>query len=404
MTALTFVLICLVSPAALALSYRDVGATQWARNYIAWVTSQQYGQRRLLDDYAGTAFKPAQPITRAQLARALVLAAHRQNDTFTPAALSDVPADHPYYRDIQIALELSLMSASGGQFRPDASALVWEADRGAVLVTRLLYPTQDWSMLRTLNPRNWRPNPGWDTGAPSYLATEVAARFLGFRFNHPYGSEALEMFPTEPMRRDEVALTLYRILHVSVWQVYSLRRFDLVQFPVLSARQKQILTFAFKYVGYPFVYAGEYPTNNSPYGYQAHGGFDCSGFTWWVMKITFGYPIPVTQRSAAQMAAVAKPRITRAQLQAGDLIFFGPAGPKSTAASIYHAALYIGNGWFIHSTGSTDGVSLASLDWQGWGWNTDFAWGRRLLSAAELPPPPAPSPTPTPTPSPSPSG
>ncbi len=40
----------------------------------------------------------------------------------------------------------------------------------------------------------------------------------------------------------------------------------------------------------------------------------------------------------------------------GDLIFFGPNGPKSTAASIYHAALYLGNGWFIQSTGSLDGV------------------------------------------------
>ena len=62
------------------------------------------------------------------------------------------------------------------------------------------------------------------------------------------------------------------------------------------------------------------------------------------------------------MAERAKPRITRKQLQCGDLIFFGPKGPKSNVESIYHVGLYLGNGWFIHSTGSTDGVTLSSLD------------------------------------------
>jgi hypothetical protein len=65
------------------------------------------------------------------------------------------------------------------------------------------------------------------------------------------------------------------------------------------------------------------------------------------------------------------------------LIFFGPKGPRSTVASIYHAALYLGHGWFIQSTGSTDGVSLASLNTSGY-YKTYFAWGRRVLKASEL--------------------
>lgn len=402
---------CVWAPQAGARTYADVGAKHWAKSYIDWVTEQRIGERRLLDDFSGARFKPGQSLTRAQLARALVLAARRQDDEVKPLALIDVPTDHPYYREIQIAVRLQLLGTFGKEFRPEAPVLVWQADRAAVMLAKLLHPTQDWSMLRSLNPSVWRPNPDWSTGAPSYFATEVAARALGFRFNHPYGSEKLELFPTEPIRRDEVAYTLYQALRLSSWQVYSLRRFNSVTLPPLSDRQREILSFAFKYVGYPFVYAGEYPSQKSPYGYQEHGGFDCSGFTWWVMKITFKYPIPVTQRSAAQMAAAAKPRITRAKLQPCDLIFFGPKGPKSAAGSVYHAGLYIGNGWFFHSTGSTDGVSLASLDWQGWGWNSDFAWGRRLLKAGELAPPPSPSPTPvvtptaagTPTPSPVPS-
>ena len=59
-------------------------------------------------------------------------------------------------------------------------------------------------------------------------------------------------------------------------------------------------------------------------------------------------------------------------------------------------SLYLGNGWFIQSTGSTDGVSLASLDSSTY-WKSAFAWGRRLLTPGELPPTPTPSPSPTPT-------
>ena len=99
------------------------------------------------------------------------------------------------------------------------------------------------------------------------------------------------------------------------------------------------------------------------------------------------------------MAAVAKPRITRDKLKCGDLIFFGPKGPNSSVNSIYHAGLYLGRGWFIHSTGSSDGVTLAvaqhlqllQVDVR---LGPAGAQGRRSSSC----------PTPSPSPSPSPSG
>ena len=43
----------------------------------------------------------------------------------------------------------------------------------------------------------------------------------------------------------------------------------------------------------------------------------------------------------------------------------------------------MGRGWFIHSTGSSDGVTIASLN-QSTYWSTYFAWGRRVLTKAEL--------------------
>jgi cell wall-associated NlpC family hydrolase len=137
-------------------------------------------------------------------------------------------------------------------------------------------------------------------------------------------------------------------------------------------------------VGYPYIWGGEYPTLDSTYGAQAHGGVDCSGFVRWVLKMNFGYPIPDSQRTAAAMAAAAKPRISRAKLVPGDIIFFGPKGTKSSAASVFHTAIYLGNGWFVESSSAFDGVTLANLGWPGWYFQKDFAWGRRVLSPAQL--------------------
>ena len=119
------------------------------------------------------------------------------------------------------------------------------------------------------------------------------------------------------------------------------------------------------------------------------------------MKMHFGYDsITVNQRGAHDMAAVARPRITRDKLQCGDLIFFGPKGPGSSVNSIYHAALYLGRGWFIHSTGSSDGVTLASL-------NTSVLERQLRLGSSSAQAgragPAVPSPSPSPSSSPSPS-
>lgn len=378
-------LAALAAPIARAQTYSDVPKGQWARSAIDWVTDYGPDGNKLLDDYHGVAFKPDQAITRAQLARALVIACGRQSDDVpVPVTLADVPPEHPYWLDIQVAIKLRLLSATKGEFHPDQAAMAWQVDRAVMRTLKVIHPEKDWTMLTALYPKTWEPDTGWKTGAPQYLSSEAAARFLGLRFNHPATADAQELSPRDAMGRDEVAYILRAALNLPTWRLDGLKRFNAVTLPALSDRQKQIVAFALKYVGYPYVWAGEYPTPDSPYGAQAHGGFDCSGFVWWVMKIGMRYPIPDTQRTAAQMAGAAKPRITRAKLVPGDLIFFGSSGPESTVASIYHAGLYLGNGWFIHSTGSADGVSLSSLNWTDWTWHHDFAWGRRVLKSGEF--------------------
>jgi cell wall-associated NlpC family hydrolase len=63
------------------------------------------------------------------------------------------------------------------------------------------------------------------------------------------------------------------------------------------------------------------------------------------------------------------------------VMFFGAHGPASKPSEIDHAALYLGNGWFIQSSGQ--GVTLLPFD--GW-YAKSFAWGRRPLREANLAP------------------
>jgi cell wall-associated NlpC family hydrolase len=385
-------LLVLAAPAP-AKSYSDVPKSHWARSYIASVTNRAAAGHRLLDDY-GTQFKPERAITRELLARSIVLASGHYGDRIKAVEIADVPKGYRYYTVIQLAVHEGYMAVDkDGNFRPTEKVSAAAAETAVIRWLKEKYASSDWSLLSTLSPTRWQPNTGWKTGAPSYLASIVASRQLELRFNHSTDGDGHEVTPQEPIDRGEIAYLFYRAYEVAGdWQLYGLAGFKTISFPPLTDRQKQIVKFALKYVGYPYIWGGEYPTRNSPYGAQKAGGFDCSGFVFYVMKMHFGYSsITVNQRGAHDMAAVAKPRITRDKLKCGDLIFFGPKGPKSSVNSIYHAALYLGRGWFIHSTGSSDGVTLGSLNNSSY-YKSMFAWGRRVLKPSELVlPSPSPS-------------
>ena len=72
-------------------------------------------------------------------------------------------------------------------------------------------------------------------------------------------------------------------------------------------------------------------------------------------------------------------RIAFDDLEPADVLFFGARGPKSKPAQVDHTGIYLGNGWFIHSSGY--GVAVARLD--GW-YASSFAWARRPLTEAKL--------------------
>ena len=256
----------------------------------------------------------------------------------------------------------------------------------AKLVTSLGLGRAAWRFRVTARDAGLRP--------PAYLGTETVARLLGLRLNHPQTRETLERGPNQLASRAEAAYSLARAIVLPADRLAALdalsRTFAL---PELSGWQRSVLALGLRFVGFPYVWAGssERPQRlwsaTAPGGLvDAPAGFDCSGFLWRVFKLE-QYP------DAPQLAAVLRGRTTYDMsgevsaalrvgfdaLQPGDVLFFGARGTKSSPSEVGHSGMYVGEGWFVHS--SSNGVTLQPLA----GWYADrFAWARRPLAEAGL--------------------
>ena len=216
---------------------------------------------------------------------------------------------------------------------------------------------------------------------PSRFGTEVVARQLGLRFNHPASDDALELYPTDPITRAEAACSFARVLDMSQWETgYARQVLGQFKLPAYTSAQKAALRLAVSKIGMPYVWGGESDTTSSAYGFQAHGGYDCSGFVWRVYKLS-GNPAGrrISGRTAAQMAGEIpkSQRIPFNRIQPGDLLFFGKARfrSKATEASVIHTGIAMSGQFMINS--SDEGVTVAPLfeDWR----RGEFSWARRVL-------------------------
>src|SRR5262249_1379383 len=151
---------------------------------------------------------------------------------------------------------------------------------------------------------------------------------------------------------------------------------DAFELPTLTTWQQAVLQRALHFVGFPYVWAGTSERTQRLYDGTMPGGFDCSGFVWRVYKLQ-----PFA--GAPALAGVLKGRTTYAmsgevprsrrigldELEPGDVVFFGARGPRSKPSEVDHMGIYVGDGWFVHS--SNNGVTLEPL--AGW-YETRFAW------------------------------
>jgi cell wall-associated NlpC family hydrolase len=222
---------------------------------------------------------------------------------------------------------------------------------------------------------------------PARFGTEVTARMLGLRYNHPAAEDDLELRPSDTATRAEAAYSAARILRFRGGEISAVEAAAAsFVLPSLTSWQTRILATAFSFIGYPYVWGGTSERVEAPFGVQARGGFDCSGFVWRVYKLqryngegTLADVLRGRTTYAMSGEVARAKRIPFAKLQPADVVFFGLDGPRSRPAQIDHMGIYVGGGWFVHS--SSGGVTLTQL--QGW-YSDRFAWARRPLAEAEL--------------------
>ena len=213
---------------------------------------------------------------------------------------------------------------------------------------------------------------------PGYFGSEVIARYLGLRYNHPAGEDSLELYPSDQITRAEAAHSLAVAFEAGEWQAQSAREtFEAFTLPHYTAAQLQVLRIAVSKIGMPYVWAG---TSDGTEDGLEHGGYDCSGFAWRVYKLSgLQSGAAIRGRTAAEQAGEIpkSARIPLSGVQPADLLFFGAAhfDAKATEANITHEGIALSGEWAIHS--SSQGVYVLPLD-SGW-LASSFAWARGVL-------------------------
>jgi peptidoglycan DL-endopeptidase CwlO len=111
-----------------------------------------------------------------------------------------------------------------------------------------------------------------------------------------------------------------------------------------------VVGIAMQFLGVPYRWGGASPS-----------GFDCSGFVMYVFS-RVGVSLP---HNAAMQYGYGAP-VSRANLQAGDVVFFNGLG---------HNGIYIGGNQFIHSPHTGDVVKISTLT----GWYDYTFYGARRM-------------------------
>ena len=111
-----------------------------------------------------------------------------------------------------------------------------------------------------------------------------------------------------------------------------------------SSLRMQIVNYALKWIGNPYVWGGTSLTN----------GVDCSGFT---MKVfgNFGIGLPHYSVSQSQMGKA----VDSSNMRPGDLIFYANSG-----GTINHVAIYMGNGQVVHASNRRSGIKISTWNYR----------------------------------------
>jgi cell wall-associated NlpC family hydrolase len=352
--------------AATQPSFQDAPPGFFAHSAIGWTVAAGWTVPR-----TQTIFGVGLPATRQGVAR--VLARLAQIAYGTPVQA------HPYAQ----AVAAGWMAAGAG---PTAAVTQLELDRGVVNVLRLVPQIVQWSHGRTAD--------GWTPPYPTGFGVEQVVRSLGIRPDIPQGFDSWELWPQSQVRRADLAWEAQAIAQITPAKVAWARQKAALwadALPAWTPLQRAVLGFALRWSNAPYVYGGTSPEPQQLFGLPTAGGFDCSGFVWWVMKLqtyttgqtTWSGNAQIgSLRTTEQMAeALAVPdRIAAGRFQPGDVLMWSSpsAGVNSSWQDVYHVGIALGNGWEIAAGSQGVQVQLLSTATP-----SQLAFGWRLLPAGE---------------------
>ena len=105
------------------------------------------------------------------------------------------------------------------------------------------------------------------------------------------------------------------------------------------------------------------------YGSAGMSSFDCSGLTRYAYAVV-GVSLP---HSAYSVGYASGQKVTRAQLQRGDIVCFNTISDGDLCD---HVGIYLGGGQFVHASSGQGRVVVSSLSGY---YSENFSWGRRVL-------------------------
>jgi cell wall-associated NlpC family hydrolase len=367
-------------PTQVAYAFSDVPKSYWDYQAIQYVAVTN----TWMQDYGPDTFKPTIKETRGFLARALVLAWAPDEPPDPSITFPDLAPQDPLYPYANVAVKLGWVPKyNSGKFGPRDPVV------GSLLDFSLIKAT-GWFEAPLAGLAAIHEADGTPYLVSSRWPHMMLAHYLGLHYNH--SDDSRDYGAKSRVNRDEVAYSLWRAKNLPQWKIASTARYNDITLITLREHQQakhDLTQEALDQVGYPYIWAGEWnakPPSGYCCGAQPQGGFDCSGFVWWVMKrYEDGYNAAkyrvypgwsIHDRSSRYMAKNTGSKIAFGSLRVGDLMFFASGGGKQWS-DVNHVGLYVGNGWMIHSSGSVAGPVIEWVD-DGY-YREHYVYGRRLI-------------------------
>ena len=344
----------------------------WAAPAIRYVAED----RDWMADFGTEYFRPNINERRKFFARTLVAAFAPDATPDPKIELTDMKRSDPFWEFANIAVSKGWMQRTrSGEFRPGSPVTMTQVHFALITVLPLAAEVRGLSKIHDAD--------GYRFKHPNKFPQILLGMRLHFRYNHP--NEGSDVTPRDPLSRAEVAYSLWRTAITNRYDLSPLESYKDIVLPAMDKAKREFVEFGFRYVGYPYVWGGEW-YEKSPSGYccgdQPQGGFDCSGLMWWDLKAPAGgydnrkirgyegWDLP--QRSSSSMASIGR-QLTYRAARPGDLMFYD----GDSNGTIDHVDVYLGNGWALDSSSGQGGVTVLRV---GEGWYYDhFEHARRII-------------------------